>query len=107
MDVLELVRLLRRKASDRTLTVTLGLNRRTVAKYRRWAHEQRLLECAELPPVAALEASLRQAFPSAVPPQQTSSLVRFRDEIVQLRERGMEIAAIRTRLEERHREPVS
>lgn len=54
-----------------------------------------------------MEASLRQAFPSPLPPPQTSSLVRYGDEIVALRERGMEIAAIRGRLEERHRMPVS
>ena len=107
MDVLELVRLLRRGASDRTLTQALGLNRRTVAKYRRWAHDERVLACAELPSAAELEDKLRRAFPSPVPPQQTSSLVRFRDEIAALRERGMEIAAIRGRLEETHREPVS
>ena len=107
MDVLELVRLLRRGASDRTLTAALGLNRRTVAKYRRWARDQRLLERPDLPGAAELEAALQRAFPSPMPPQQTSSLVRFRDEIAALRERGMEIAAIRGRLEERHREPVS
>jgi hypothetical protein len=107
MDVLELVRLLRRGASDRTLTQALGLNRRTIAKYRRWAQDQRLLEGSDLPGAAELEAELHRAFPSQTPPQQTSSLVRFRDEIAALRERGMEIAAIRGRLEERHCEPVS
>lgn len=115
MDVQELVRLLRRGASDRTLTQTLGLNRRTVAKYRRWAERERLLErpagpddpLFPLPSAAELEEKLQRAFPTPLPPQQTSSLLRFRDEIVALRERGMEIAAIRGRLEERHREPVS
>lgn len=122
MDVQELVRLLRRGASDRTLTKALGLNRRTVAKYRRWVQDQRLLELPEapglsgrpgaapdgvLPSAADLDEQLRRAFPSPLPPQQTSSLVRYRDEIAGLRERGMEIAAIRGRLEERHGEPVS
>ena len=44
MDVQELVRLVRDGASDREITALVGLNRRTVSRYRRWATEQRLLD---------------------------------------------------------------
>lgn len=109
MDIHELVRQLRLEASDRTLSDRLGLNRRTVAKYRAWAAREGLLraDAGPLPPAGELAAQLRVAFPSTVPPQQTSSVAGYREEIEGWRARGLEVAAIRTRLEERHQHPVS
>lgn len=109
MEIQELVRQLRREASDRTVSEALALNRRTVAKYRGWAAGERLLgpEAGPLPPAGELERRLRAAFPSALPPQQRSSVDRYREEIAAWRTRGLEVAAIRTRLEERHQQPVS
>jgi hypothetical protein len=43
MNIQEVVRLLRDGAGDREITDLVGLNRRTVARYRRWAREQDLL----------------------------------------------------------------
>ena len=43
MDILEVIRLVRAGESDHTITRVLGLNRRTVAKYRQWAGEQELV----------------------------------------------------------------
>src|SRR5690348_12373892 len=106
MDLLELVRLLRRGASDRTLTRVLRHNRRTIAKYREWATAQGLLH-GELPTAAQLQALHAATLPTLPPPQQRSTVEAYRDEIAALRARGLEAAAIRVRLEERHGHPVS
>jgi hypothetical protein len=45
--------------------------------------------------------------PALPPPQQRSTVEAYRDEIVALRARGLEAAALRVRLEERHGRPVS
>jgi len=106
MDVVELVRLVRAGESDRALVERLGLNRRTVAKYRVWASERGLLE-GPPPKAAAVHRLLAQTMPGALPPQQTSTVGAYREEIAELRQRGVEVAAIRVRLEERHGHPVS
>jgi transposase len=106
LDIAEVVRLLRAGESDREVVELVGLNRRTVAKYRVWAQEQGLLEGA-LPTARALQELLERTLPKVVPPQQISSVGAYREEILGMRERGMEIAAIRTRLEEAHQVPVS
>lgn len=106
MDIQEVLRLLRDGASDREITGLVGLNRRTVARYRRWAREQDVL-VGPLPGVAELEARLRTTLPAILPPQQTSTVAAYRDEIVALRQQGVEMAAIRARLEEAHGHPVS
>jgi transposase len=108
MDLVELVRLLRTGASDRTLTQVLRHNRRTITKYRVWAQEQGLLEGdGPLPPAATLQRLRTATLPSTPPPQQVSSLEAYQEEIATYRARGMEMAAIRTRLEEVHGHPVS
>src|SRR5690348_7927212 len=106
MDLLELVRLLRHGASDRTLTRVLRHNRRTIAKYREWATAQGLLQ-GELPTAAQLQALHAATLPVIPPPQQRSTVEAYRHEIVALRARGLEAAAIRVRLEERHGHPIS
>ncbi len=53
MDVQELVRLVGDGASDREITTLVGLNRRTVNRYRRWATDQHLLD-GPLPNVGEL-----------------------------------------------------
>ena len=106
MDIMELVRVLRAGESDRTLTRLLGHNRRTIAKYRQWAQEQGILDGPPLES-AALHALLARTLPAPTPPQQTSTLAPYRTEVAAYRARGMEMAAIRGRLEERHGHPVS
>lgn len=106
MDLRELIRLLRAGESDRRIAELLGHNRRTITRYRAWATEQGLLT-GELPTAATLQRLLQETLPPALPPQQTSSVARYADEIRTMRERGMEVAAIRGRLEERHGHPVS
>ncbi len=106
MDIMELVRVLRAGESDRTLTHLLGHNRRTIAKYRAWAQAQGILEGPPLD-TAALHALLARTLPAPLPPQQTSTLAPYREEVAAYRARGMEMAAIRTRLEEQHGHAVS
>lgn len=106
MDLLELLRLLRAGESDRAVRDRLGLNRRTVAKYRVWATEQGFLEGA-LPALGEVRRRLAATQPAVLPPQQTSSVARYTEEIAGYRARGMEVAAIRGRLEEVHGHPIS
>ncbi len=106
MDIRELVRLARAGESNSTIARVLGVNRRTVIRYRGWAGEQGLLS-GEVPEPAALQRLLATTLPAVQPPQQVSSVARYREEIAQLRGRGMEVAAIRSRLEERHGHHIS
>jgi transposase len=106
MDLRELIRVLRAGESDRRIAELLGHNRRTIIRYRQWATEQGLLT-GELPTAATLQRLLQETLPPTLPPQQTSSVARYADEIKVMRERGMEVAAIRGRLEERHGHPIS
>jgi transposase len=106
MEIHELIRLTRAGESTSTIARVLGLNRRTVIRYRGWATEQGLLT-GEVPDPGTLQRLIATTLPVVLPPQQTSSVAPYHAEIVVMRERGMEIAAIRSRLEERHGGPVS
>ena len=106
VEILEILRLVRAGESNSTIAQVLGCNRRTVIKYRAWASSQGLLT-GPLPPAGALQRLLATTLPATLPPQQHSSLARYREEIRTLREQGVEFAAIRVRLEERHGHPVS
>ncbi len=106
MDIRELIRLVRAGESDRRIAAVLGHNRRTVIRYRQWAADQGLLD-GDLPTPAVLQRLVDTTLPPLLPPQQTSSVAPYADEIRDLRGRGLEVAAIRGRLEERHGHPVS
>ena len=106
MDVQELVRLVRDGASDRAIAGLVGLNRRTVSRYRRWAAEQQLLD-GPLPSVGELYEQLQATLPAQVPPQQTSSVAAYQDQILAYRRQGLELAAIRARLEEQQGVAIS
>jgi len=106
MDVQEVIRLLRDGASDREIAHLVRRNRRTVARYRRWAEEHGVLE-GPLLSARALEERLAATWPAMPPPQQRSSVEAYRAEIAAWRARGLEVAAIQTRLEETHGHPVS
>ncbi len=106
VDMLEILRLVRAGESNSTIAQVLGCNRRTVIKYRQWLTAQGLLE-GPLPTAGALQRLLTTTLPPVLPPQQRSSLAPYREEIRTLREQGVEFAAIRVRLEERHGHPVS
>jgi transposase len=106
VEILEILRLARASESNSTIAQVVGCNRRTVIKYRQWATEQGLLT-GPLPTAGALQRLLATTLPTALPPQQRSSLAPYREEIRTLREQGVEFAALRARLEERHGHAVS
>lgn len=106
LEIAEVVRLLRAGESDRRIVDLLHLNRRTVAKYRTWAQARGLLDGAP-PAPREIQELLDRTLPKAVPPQQTSTVATYREEIARMRARGMEIAAIRSRLEETHQTRIS
>jgi transposase len=100
MDIREMLRHLRRGQSDRAVAETLGIDRKTVARYRSWAADQGLLEEA-LPSLSELQRLVADTLDSSPPPQNTSSVEPYRQVVVKLRQEGVEIAAIHQRLTER------
>ena len=75
-DLRELLRYLQQQESERSIQAALGLGRRTIRKYRRWAQAERLLEGA-LPSLAELQARLT-AGRSERPAQESSIVEPFR-----------------------------
>ena len=106
MDIHELVRLKRAGLTNSEIGRRLACDRKTVRRYVRWAGEQGLL-VGPLRSTEAMHALLVATMPEQEPPQQVSSVTRYGDEIKELRRRGVEMAAIRTRLQERHNVWVS
>jgi transposase len=78
-----------------------------VIKFVKWAGGEGFLDGETVADAGAIHARLNETLPQRRPPQQASSLAAHTEEIRQMRSRGMELAAIRVRLEERHGEPVS
>ncbi len=100
MDVIRVLQELREGVSNREVSRRTGVSRGTVSKYRRWAKETGLLE-GSLPAVEEIEAKRRAYFGEALPPQNRSTLGEYRQKVDELREAGVEIAAIHQRLVER------
>lgn len=106
LDVHELVRLKRTGVANTEISRLLGCSRQTCVKYVKWARAEGLLG-GEMPSAGTVLARLEATLPERQPPQQASSLAALADEIQAMRGRGMEMAAIRVRLEERHGRSVS
>jgi len=102
MDVYEVLRLIQLQKSDRAIAGALGINRKTVGKYRTWATSQGWLAQRELPSREELHRRLAETWPGALPPQNVSSVAPFRAVITELREQGVEVAAICQRLQNEH-----
>jgi len=100
MDVRELIRHLRHTSSDRAVARTLGVHRKTVRRYRVWAGQHDLLGDAPLPSLEVLQALVQHTLTSPPPPQTVSSVAPYRDLVVALRARNVEVAAIHQRLTE-------
>ncbi|GAB4427349.1 MAG: IS21 family transposase [Anaerolineae bacterium] len=100
MDIRDILYRIRAQESDRAIQRATGVDPRTVKKYREWAAAQGLLE-GPLPPLVELERRLAQTMATPPPPQNVSSVEPYRALVVQLRQAGVEIAAIHQRLQER------
>jgi transposase len=100
MDIRELVRHMQGDPSDRSVARETGCDRRTVKQYRQWAAVQGLL-VGPLPSLEELHALVKKTLGDTPPPQNVSSVEPYRDVVTQLRQEGVEMAAICQRLQER------
>ena len=100
MDIREIIRRVRAGQSNADIHRELGVNRRTVSKYRTWAEEQGLLE-GELPELGELQRLLETSLPEKQPPQNVSQVEPYRELVEKLRRENVEVAAIHQRLTER------
>ena len=100
MEVREIIHRLRAGNSKRQIARDLQLNWRTVKKYAAWAEAEHLLT-DKLPPPEELQERFARAFLKTSAPQNQSSVAAYREQIIQLRKEGVEIAAILQRLQER------
>ncbi len=100
VDIYALLQHLRAGDSNRCIKRELNIDRRTVQKYREWAEEYGLLS-GSLPPIEELYHLVAETMPTQQPPQSQSSVEPYRQQVVKLREQGVEISAIKARLEER------
>lgn len=99
MDIREMIRHIREERSDRQIGKDLGVDRRTVKRYRDWAQEQGLLE-GEIPDHHSLLKLLDETLPEKKPPQNSSSAAPYREKIEQLLNEKVKVTAIYDRLRE-------
>lgn len=99
-DIRELLRRLQLGEPDRRIARDLEISRNTVARYREWATERKLLVAA-LPEPAALAALLEPA-PTERPVHEQSLVEPFREQVETLHDRGVEGQAIWQLLVEQH-----
>ena len=99
VDIRSILHHIQQGASDRQTARELGVNRRTVQQYRKWAEERGLL-AEPLPPPEQLQELLKQTLPEKQPPQNRSSVTAHEEQIIQLHNAGVEVAAIVARLQE-------
>ncbi len=100
IDIRELVRRFQKNQSNRCIARELGIHRKTVSHYRKWAEAQGI-QAKELGKLRDLDQTLKESLGVAMPPQNQSSVERYRPVVLRLRKEGVEIAAIYERLKER------
>jgi len=101
LDVRELVRRLRAGQKNRAIARELGVNRKTVAKYRALAQQHGLLE-GPLLTAAALARFLSRMAPEPQLPRHPFKAAPYRTVIAELRRQGVEMKALCQRLQEDH-----
>ena len=100
MDIREILVRLRAGSSDRQIERDVGIDRRTVKRYRQWAEKHNLL-ADNLPSVEQLQALLEATLPEKQPPQNVSSVEPYRQVVEKLVREKVEVAATYQRLKER------
>ena len=101
LDIREVIRRLQLGETDRQIARDVQVSRKTVSKYRVWAQQHDVL-IAPLPDPATLQAHLKTTLPVSTPPATPSKVTPFRDQVVTLRQRGVECRAIYDILREQH-----
>ena len=99
LDVRELIRRVGLGDGVRRVARDMGVSRKTVAKYVKWASEQGLLS-GPLVEAGQLKRRLDQTLPVAPPPRGVFKVERYREQIKTLRDKGVEARAIYQRLSE-------
>jgi len=99
MDIREILMQLQKGMSQRQIAEAMGVNRRTVKKYKKWAEEHNLLN-GKLPPLEELQALLDQTLPETEPPQNVSTVEPYREKVEQWVKEKVEVAAMHERLKE-------
>jgi transposase len=99
MEIREMIRHIREERSDRQIGKDLGVDRRTVKRYRQWAQEQGILE-GELPDHQSLLKLLDETLPEKLPPQNSSKAEPYRARIEKLLKEKVKVTAIYDRLRE-------
>jgi len=99
MDIREILRQVRAGESDWQIHKAVGVNRRTIKKYREWAQQEGLLSSA-LPPIEELEKRVQESFPETPPPHQQSTLEAYRELVEQLHGQGVSGKVIWQRVQE-------
>jgi transposase len=99
MEIREMIRHIREERSDRQIGKDLGIDRRTVKRYRQWAQEQGLLQ-NDLPDHQSLLKLLDETLPEKMPPQNSSKAEPYRARIEKLLKEKVKVTAIYDRLRE-------
>src|SRR5919199_4854058 len=93
MDIRELLRHMQASSNISALQRATGLNRRTIQRYHTWAATQGLLD-GPLPALEELQHLLVTTLTAPPPPHIVSSLVPYREVVLQLHATGVEATAI-------------
>ncbi|HOV22432.1 MAG TPA: IS21 family transposase [bacterium] len=101
IDIREMLRCLRMKESNRRIAKMLGINRRTVSKYRQWANWHNLLE-GELPSLEIIEKFLEESGMIGIGERKGSKVVPYHDRVEELISKNCSIQVIYERLRDNY-----